>query len=193
MRSPLKKHSKTAATCAAALALAIAFGGCGSSTSNAKKGSGTIPLASSAIEGNELPARYTCDGQNVSPPLKWGAVPLISAEVVLIAIGKPLTGKGTPTIEWAMAGVKPELHELHAGQVPKGAFLEEASNGKRAYSICPPKGQSREYAFLIYSLPEKVIVTKNINGAALYHNLAEGPPKFRSPAAGEINAIYKRK
>ena len=178
----------------ACLALALALGGCGSSTAGGKA-EVAIPLTSTAFEGGKLPARFTCDGANISPPLRWGSVPSASAEVVLFAIGKPASASThvSSTIEWAMAGIKPGLHELKAGEVPHGAFLEQASDGKRQYSICPARGQTRFYAFAVYALPEKVKVTPKINGAALFHNLAEGPPKFRAPGSGAFTVTYTRK
>jgi phosphatidylethanolamine-binding protein (PEBP) family uncharacterized protein len=190
MRRPLKAISSTASTLGAVLALTLALAGCGSS---AAKKEANIPLTSSAIEGTKLPARYTCDGANIAPAFKWGAVPTGTRELVLFAIGKAQASHAPSTIEWAMAGLKPELGEVTAGKVPTGAFLEEASNGKRHYSICPPRGQSRLYAFALYAVPEKVIVTPNVNGTTLFHNLAEGKPEFRATASGEITASYTRK
>jgi phosphatidylethanolamine-binding protein (PEBP) family uncharacterized protein len=194
MRRPLKAISSTASASGAVLLAAIALAGCGSSGGTAGGGSATtIPIATSAVEGGELSAHYTCDGANVSPPLKWGKIPAGPREIVLFAIGKGEAGSPASTIEWAMAGLKPNVHELAAGKVPKGAFLEEASDGKRHYSICPPKGHTRIYAFAIYAVPEKIIVTHNVDGATLYHNLAEGKPEFRAPAVGELTASYTRK
>lgn len=46
----------------------------------------TLQLSSSAFQdGGEVPARYTCDGQNVSPPLAWSGAPAATRSFVLIA------------------------------------------------------------------------------------------------------------
>jgi phosphatidylethanolamine-binding protein (PEBP) family uncharacterized protein len=193
---------------AALLLAAIALAGCGSSASGnsssngaashpttsaaSSKKSTVIALTSSAITGNEIPARYTCDGANIAPPLKWGAVPAGIREVVLFALGHE-SKLPTSTVEWALAGVKPEVHEIAAGQVPAGAFLEEASHGKRSYSICPPKGKPTVFQFAVFAVPEGVTVTRSIAGGALFRNLAEGPPGDRAPASGGFSAIYTRK
>jgi phosphatidylethanolamine-binding protein (PEBP) family uncharacterized protein len=182
--------TNTAAIASLVLVIAIALAGCGS---GAVKRAASITLTSSAIEGGELPAHYTCDGANIAPPIKWGAVPTGTKELVLFAIGKGKSSHASSTIEWALAGLKPELGEVAAGKVPSGAFLEEASDGKRHYSICPPKGQAKLYAFALYAVPERVIVTRNVNGITLFHNLAEGKPEFLAIAHGEITASYKRK
>jgi phosphatidylethanolamine-binding protein (PEBP) family uncharacterized protein len=191
MRRPLQAISSTASASGAVLLAAIALAGCGGSSSS--KASTSVPLASSGIEGGELATRYTCDGANIAPPIKWGAVPVGTREVVLFAIGKGQSSTSSSTIEWAMAGLAPQLHEVTAGQRPKGAFLEEASDGKRHYSVCPSKGQTRLYAFALYAVPPRIIVTHHVNGATLYHNLVEGKPEFRATASGELTATYTRK
>lgn len=191
-----KTVSGTASFSGAVLLAAIALAGCGSSGggSGTTKTSVPISLTSNAIVGGALPARYTCDGANTSPPLKWGGVPSSTKEVVVFAIGKPAetASHGTTTIEWSLAGVNASLHELPAGKVPPGAYLEEASDHKRHYSICPAKGQTRVYAFAIYAVPPRVVVTRNVNGITLFHNLAEGPPEFRATGSGSLTASYSR-
>jgi phosphatidylethanolamine-binding protein (PEBP) family uncharacterized protein len=191
MRRP-PRPARTTASMSCVLLLAIALlglAGCGGSGSGKQA---AVALTSSAIAGGEIPARYTCDGANVAPPLRWGTVPSGTVEVALFAVGLSLSHTWN-SVEWAVAGVKPELHELRAGKLPPGAFLEEASNGRRDYSICPPKGRSQTYAFVIFALPPGVQATPQINGVNLYHNLAEGPSENRAPAKGELAVAYTRR
>jgi phosphatidylethanolamine-binding protein (PEBP) family uncharacterized protein len=202
MRRSLATISRAASILSAALLLALALGGCGSSSSGstgavgsiAAKTQTVISLTSSAITGTQLPAHYTCDGANEAPPLAWGTVPSSTKEVVLFALGVTpgQTNRASSSVEWSMAGLKPELGGLNAGELPAGAFLEEASDGKRQYSICPPKGQTKHYEFVIYALPTLVSVTSHINGVKLLRNLAAGPARFRAAAAGAIAVTYKR-
>lgn len=203
------RSSSAAWSWSAVLLLALALAGCGGSspaspasfgaksTKSAATGKGgsIVSLTSSAITGTEIPARYTCDGENIAPPLKWGEVPSSSKEVVLFAIAVPPRGsrQSTGSVEWAMAGVKPTLHELSAGELPPGAFLEQASDGQRHYSICPPKGQTRRYAFILYAVPPLVRVSSHINGARLLRNLTEGIPQYLADAVGEFSASYTRR
>jgi phosphatidylethanolamine-binding protein (PEBP) family uncharacterized protein len=202
MRRPLEAISSAASFSSAALLLALALAGCGSSASGNASGTSSsglstvttkpIPLTSTAFSlGSAIPARYTCDGANIAPPLKWGAVPPGTHEVVLFALGVSASGKKS-TVEWAMGGLNPELHKVGAGEVPSGAFLEQASDGKRHYSICPPAGQTQIYKFIVYAVPSLIKVTSKINGTGLLHNLAEGPPNFRAPAEGELPTSYTR-
>jgi phosphatidylethanolamine-binding protein (PEBP) family uncharacterized protein len=196
MRRQLQAVSSAASISRIVLLLAIVLSGCGGSGTSSPAASAEkqtfVPLASAAIVGGRIPARYTCDGANIAPPIKWGTLPTGTNEVALFVIG--LTPSHTlSSIEWAMAGIKPELHGIAAGQLPSGAFLEEASDGKRQYSICPPKGQTKLYEFVLFALPPTVRVSGEINGVNLYHNLAEGPPEDRAPARGAFSATYSRR
>jgi phosphatidylethanolamine-binding protein (PEBP) family uncharacterized protein len=210
MRRPLGRIPSKALISGALLLTAIALPGCGSSGSNSAStavpastrtppasagGNSVIPLTSVAIEGGKLPARYTCDGEDIAPPLKWGTVPSASAEVVLFALGVT-PGRGNPgssSVEWAMAGLKPELHGVGAGELPSGAFLVQASNGTEHYRLCPPKGHTKHYEFAVYAMPPLVAVGKKISGVKLLQNLADGPPQYRAPGKGELSATYTRR
>jgi phosphatidylethanolamine-binding protein (PEBP) family uncharacterized protein len=201
MRRPLQAFSSAASIASAALLLALALASCGSSASgNASSSSNSnlttvttkpISLTSTAFSsGGGIPTQYTCDGANIAPPLQWGAVPPGTHEVVLFALGVGAGGKHT--VEWAIGGLNPGLHKIAAGEVPSGAFLEEASDKKRHYSVCPPPGQTGVYKFMVYAVPSLIKVTPRVNGPTLLHNLAEGPPNFRAPAEGQLLTSYTR-
>jgi phosphatidylethanolamine-binding protein (PEBP) family uncharacterized protein len=182
------------ATPIAALVLALALGGCGGSSTPAVKVV-AVPLHSSAIHSARLSPRYTCDGKDISPPLTWGAIPAEVEELALFALQvTPATaGRYTLTVAWAMAGVEPALHHLAAGEIPKGAFVLQASNGKRQYTICPPQHQTQRYEFALYALPPHVHAGPNINATELLTNLTSTIPTNQAPARGAILTTYTRK
>jgi phosphatidylethanolamine-binding protein (PEBP) family uncharacterized protein len=202
MRRPLEAISIAAPLASAALLLALALAGCGGSASgnagSSSSGSGystittkPIPLTSTAFSsGGGIPVQYTCDGANIAPPLQWGAVPPGTHEVVLFALAVGSAGKST--VEWAMGGLNPGLHKVAAGEVPSGAFLVEASDKKRHYSICPAPGQTEVYKFKVYAVPSLIKVTPRVSGPTLLRNLAEGPANFRAPAEGQLLTSYTR-
>jgi phosphatidylethanolamine-binding protein (PEBP) family uncharacterized protein len=213
MRRLLEAISSAASIPAAVLLLTIVsagvLAGCGSSAAGGSGPTGGVtattkslpskpaskfPLDSVAIEGGKLPARYTCDGANISPPLKWGTIPGTSGEVVLFALGVKPGGASlaSSSVEWVLAGLKPELHGVEAGERPPGSFLVENSNGKKQYSICPPKGQTRQYEFVAFAMPPLVTVGTRINGVKLLQNLAAGPPQDRAPGKGVLAVTYTR-
>jgi phosphatidylethanolamine-binding protein (PEBP) family uncharacterized protein len=186
----------------AILLLALALGGCGGSGSNSSSTSafGTIPFQSPAISSATIPAtmpaRYTCDGKDVSPPLEWGAVPSGTKElaIYLINLTASSAAAGTPfTAEWAIAGVNPSLHKIAAGEVPPGAHVGTNGNGGTHYSLCPKKGESRTYQFAIYSLRPSVTPGAGFLDASLLREIASGPSPTSATAGGAIRVTYTRK
>jgi hypothetical protein len=180
---------------------ALALSGCGDPSATGTAGSSTpatttvarIALASPAIHGIALPAEYTCDGRNISPPLTWGAVPSSVEELTVFALGYKRGISLQPSIEWAMGGVAPTLHHLAAGQVPENAFLLLGSSGKKGYSVCPPSGQTEDYVFGVYALPRGIHATPEIGGIGLFHNLTEATPQDAAPAVGRFTVHYERR
>ncbi len=184
----------------AVLVLGVALSGCGDPSGTDGAASSVtsagpavkVSLHSPAIPTAALPSVFTCDGKNISPPLVWGAVPPSVEEFAVFALGVQRGISIGRTVEWAMAGVNPALHRIHAGQVPPGAVLLHTTAGKAQYSICPPKGPGQDYVFAIYALPAGIHATPQISGPTLLHNLTESTPQDRSPASGSFEAHYAR-
>lgn len=101
-----------------------------------------------------LPAKYTCDGKNTSPALRWQGVPEGTAELALLAMNvQPVGGK--LFFDWAVAGLSPELEEIEAGKPPGSAVVGHNSFGKTGYGICP-EGGGETYMFMVLALPQKL-------------------------------------
>jgi phosphatidylethanolamine-binding protein (PEBP) family uncharacterized protein len=179
----------------AALLAALALSGCGSVGTNGAPKAVNIPLTSSAIHGSQLSAAYTCDGRNISPPLTWGAVPSSVEELALFAleVGPSKAGRYTLTVDWAMAGVAPALHHLAAGELPRGAFVLEANDGKRRYSVCPARGTTARYEFALYALPSGVHAAPQLRSVSLLSNLSSSTPQTAAPADGAFLVRYTRR
>lgn len=97
-----------------------------------------------------LPARYTCDGQDISPPLHWEGIPAGTKELMLAILNlEPVNEK--LYFDWAVAGLKPTSTGLAEGRLPSGAILGTNSAGKRGYHLCPTT--SERYLAVLYALP----------------------------------------
>jgi len=120
-----------------------------------------MPLKSS-VKLDPLPARYTCDGANVSPPITWSKVPPHTAELFLFVFNA-LAVHGKNFDDWAVAGLKPTLHGLSAAKLPPGAIVGRNDFGKTGYSLCPPKGKKLSYLFILYAVPHKLGVKPGFN------------------------------
>lgn len=118
-----------------------------------------------------LPAKYTCDGENTSPELRWHGVPAGTAELALLVMSlKPVDGK--LFFDWAVAGLSPELEEIEAGKLPEGAVVGRNGFGKTAYEICP-EGGGENYIFALFALPEKLSPSQGFEPFALRKAAAE--------------------
>lgn len=131
-----------------ALALAVAAPGSGEDPSHGLK------ITSTAFaEGQPIPKRYTCDGENVSPPLAWTGVPAAAARLVLV-VDDPDAPGGLFT-HWIVFDLPPSTSTLPEGVKPAGnQGINQGINdfGKVGYGgPCPPKGRHR-YVFHLFAL-----------------------------------------
>jgi phosphatidylethanolamine-binding protein (PEBP) family uncharacterized protein len=113
-----------------------------------------------------LPARYTCDGQNTPPPLRWKGIPKGTAELMLDIIKiAPVNHK--LYFAWAVAGLSPKTHGINQGQLPAGGIVGTNSAGQRGYDLCPPKGSSEGYVAVLFALPHRLAAQPGFDAAAL--------------------------
>jgi Raf kinase inhibitor-like YbhB/YbcL family protein len=119
-----------------------------------------IKITSSAFEeGGLIPAKYTCDGADVSPPLQWDAVPEGTKSVALIC-DDPDAPMGT-WVHWVLFNLPSDAKELAENipaeeTLPNGAKQGVNDFGRIGYGgPCPPGGTHR-YFFKIYALDTEV-------------------------------------
>jgi phosphatidylethanolamine-binding protein (PEBP) family uncharacterized protein len=168
----------------------------GSAASTTAKVLAKVPLKSAAILGSSIPARYTCDGEDISPPVEWGAVPAGTHSLTLFVVGltpEPSTASTKVSVEWALAGLNPALHRLAAGQIPAGAYSGVGSANKKRYSICPAKGSRVEYAFEVYGLPASQAIAPDFGALAVLQELTVTKSSSPVTAHGSFTASYTRR
>lgn len=122
-------------------------------------------LTSPAITpGGEIPAQYTCDGSDISPPLTWSGLPNGTQSLVLI-IEDPDAPSGVFR-HWAVFDIPIGSSGLAAGYSANrpGAGLHEARNdfGKAGYGgPCPPKGHgTHHYHFRLLAISRPTLELK---------------------------------
>lgn len=119
-------------------------------------GGATMELKSQAFAAGEMiPAKYTCDGQDISPPLSWSDPPTGTIGFALIS-DDPDAPVGT-WVHWVMWNIPASASALDEN-LPKTASL---SNGTKQGTTdfrrigyggpCPPSGIHR-YFFKLYAL-----------------------------------------
>jgi Raf kinase inhibitor-like YbhB/YbcL family protein len=101
-------------------------------------------------ENAKIPAPYTCDGQDKSPPLNVEEVPPNARSLALI-VDDPDAPGGT-WVHWVVWNIDGGTREIAAGAVPKGAKSGINDFRKNGYGgPCPPSGTHR-YIFKLYAL-----------------------------------------
>jgi Raf kinase inhibitor-like YbhB/YbcL family protein len=114
-----------------------------------------LTLSSPVIRNGNIPAHYTCDGDDVSPPLQWGNAPPGTRSLVLIADDPDAPG-GTFT-HWVLFNIPPHVTELPEDvrrdeTLPNGACQGRNDFDRIGYGgPCPPGGTHRYY-FRLYAL-----------------------------------------
>jgi hypothetical protein len=114
-----------------------------------------MKISSPAFDNNsKIPEKYTCDGENVNPPLKIEGVPKEAKSLVLI-VDDPDAPMGT-FLHWLVWNIPPETNFIEENSLPEGAVQGKNDFGKENYGgPCPPFGTHR-YFFKLYAL-DKVL------------------------------------
>lgn len=99
--------------------------------------------------GGSIPAKYTCDGANSSPPLAFAGVPGAAKSLALI-VDDPDAPGGTFD-HWIVWNIPANTTSVAEGQSPQGVAGRNGF-GKSGYGgPCPPSGEHR-YQFKLYAL-----------------------------------------
>lgn len=101
-----------------------------------------------------IPAKYTCDGDNTSPPLNFDKIPQYTLSLVLI-VDDPDAPAGD-WVHWLLWNISPQARHIPENSVPQGATQGKTDFGKTQYGgPCPPLGTHR-YQFKLYALDIKL-------------------------------------
>jgi Raf kinase inhibitor-like YbhB/YbcL family protein len=138
-----------------ALLVATPAAGCGGGGDKRKRelppAPATLRLASPAFhDGATIPKRFTCSGENVSPPLAILDVPKRTRELALVMEDRDAGG----FVHWTVLRIAPDTALIGEGRVPRGAVETKNSFGDRRWGgPCPPKSNTpHHYVFALYAL-----------------------------------------
>lgn len=144
----------------------------------------SIQLTSTAFkQGGAIPARYTCEGDDSSPPLAWAGAPAGTKSFALVVDDPDAPDPAKPQrvwVHWVMYNLPANVTGLAENTsrqgLPKGAALGKNDFGKSVYGgPCPPIGRHR-YFFKLYALdteltglssPNKADLTRAMQGHVL--------------------------
>jgi len=108
----------------------------------------------------EIPKKYTCDGENISPPLKWSNVQG-NVKSLLLLVYDPDAPSGF-FVHWVIVNMPPNIFELPEN-IPKREYVENVGYqlkndfGYFGYGgPCPPPGKPHRYVFIMLALDTEV-------------------------------------
>lgn len=117
----------------------------------------TLQLSSPAfIPGGTIPAVYTCNGQNINPPLNISGVPKNAKSLVLVFddpdAAKEPAGSGNTFDHWLIYNIPPNTQQIAEDSVPSGGQFGKNSAGNEKYiGPCPPSFKHK-YVFCLLAL-----------------------------------------
>ncbi len=104
--------------------------------------------------GGRIPAKFTCDGPNICPPLEISGVPAEARSLVLIMddpdVPKHLRADGMWD-HWVVFNLASSLTTIAEGQEPRGTQGVGTGGNLNYYGPCPPDREHR-YFFKLYAL-----------------------------------------
>lgn len=114
-----------------------------------------MEISSPAFENNsQIPSKYTCDGQDINPPLEIKNIPERTQSLVLI-VDDPDAPMGT-FLHWLVFNINPDASIIDENSIPQGGIQGRNDFGKENYGgPCPPSGTHR-YFFKIFALDKKL-------------------------------------
>lgn len=108
------------------------------------------------LPGGSIPPRFTCDGENESPPLSWSGSP--SGTLALALLMSDVDVPGRPFTHWLLFNIPADIYHLPAS-VPRLEYFEigtvqvRNSTGRIGYDgPCPPLGERHHYRFTLFAL-----------------------------------------
>ena len=133
-------------------------------------------------EGGSIPARYTCDGEDVSPPLEWDGAPAEAKGLALVC-GDPDAPAGD-WVHWTVYDLPPSRTGLPEGVPPRDEIEGGGRQGRNDFrkigygGPCPPGGTHR-YVFTLYALDRMLglrggATKAEVRAALRGHVVAEG-------------------
>ncbi len=161
-------------------------------TGAARQGKGVrtmkrLTVTSSAFsDGNAMPSRYSCDGDDINPPLSFAGVPA-EAESLALVVDDPDAPVGT-WVHWVLWNIPPHTREIGENSVPAGVRQGLNDWKRNDYGgPCPPSGSHR-YVFKLYALDSRLDLP-----AATTKKALEKAMEGHILATGELIGRYRRR
>ena len=119
----------------------------------------TMQLTSPAFEnGRAIPAKYTCDGENISTPLKIDDVPSNTATLAIV-MDDPDAVKPAGKVwdHWIVWNIPVDTTDIPEGTEPEGVHGKGTGGNVEYSGPCPPDTEHK-YRFTLYALDAELML-----------------------------------
>ncbi len=146
-------------------------------------------------DGGEIPERFTCEGQDVSPALQLSGVPE-EAGTLAIIVDDPDAPRPEPWVHWLIWNLPTATTEIPEAYPPSGdgRKLAGSAQGENDFGDvgyggpCPPPGHgTHRYRFRVYAVDGPLDVAEGASRAEL-----EKAMQGRILAEAELTGTYER-
>ena len=122
-------------------------------------------------DGELMSPKYTCKGEDVSPPLSWEGAPADTKSFALIC-DDPDASSMT-WVHWVIYDIPADVTELHEGIPKEDMFPDGTKQGRNDFKTvgyggpCPPPGGPHRYFFKLYALDKMLNLEAGLAKKAL--------------------------
>jgi len=157
-----------------------------------EEGKKALALSSTAFrDGETIPAKYTCQGQDMSPPLMWSE-PSDGNQAFAVIMDDPDAPGGAFT-HWVLFNLARDSRELPEAIPPKEQLTGGALQGRNDFGRicyagpCPPPGPAHRYRFTIYALDQPLTL-----GSGASKQMVLDAMQGHIVAKGQLTGTYGR-
>jgi len=118
---------------------------------------------------SKIPSKYTCDGENINPPLELSGISRETKSLVLIMDDPDAPSK--TWVHWVVYNIDPSATKIEENSVPSGGVEGLTDFGSKGYGgPCPHSGTHR-YFFKLYALGRTLDAPEGLTKRQVLENM----------------------
>jgi Raf kinase inhibitor-like YbhB/YbcL family protein len=120
-------------------------------------------------DGESIPLKYTCEGQNISPPLKFIEIPDNAKSLVLMVEDPDAQAK--PWVHWLVFNIPASVSGFDENSIARDATQGICNGNTFGYEgPCPPSGEHK-YLFKLYALDMRLSIPDASDRKRVLHEM----------------------
>lgn len=147
-----------------------------------------MEITSSAFANQKpIPKIYTCDGENISPPISFKDIPAGTESLVLMVDDPDAPEELGNFTHWIVWNIDPRALNVAEDSIPQDGIEGLNDSGEVGYiGPCPPRGE-HDYRFRLFAMDRMLDLTSDSTRQDVEEELEEGYLEM-----AELVGTYKR-